>query len=164
MGVTEHYHIYLSFSNKKYLWPFNIKLNPNTALRRTIIGRASFFNARLFFVVLGVQNWVPIEHGHIYRIINTSDNTTQRNMKSTHRTSAEKIIWTQVCLFCCLFCCCFLDLFFFGGGAVGWGWVRFLGWGGAGIQCNATLTQSIALRSAIVGRENLIAGGLFVLF
>ena len=149
---------------KKYLWPFNIKLNPNTALRRTIIGRASFFNARLFFVVLGVQNWVPIEHGHIYRIINTSDNTTQRNMKSTHRTSAEKIIWTQVCLFCCLFCCCFLDLFFFGGGAVGWGWVRFLGWGGAGIQCNATLTQSIALRSAIVGRENLIAGGLFVLF
>ena len=77
---------------KKYLWPFNIKLNPNTALLRTIDGRASFFNARLFFVVLGVQNWVPIEHGHIYRIINTSDNTTQRNMKSTHRTSAEKII------------------------------------------------------------------------
>ena len=36
--------------------------------------------------------------------------------------------------------------------------------GGAGIQRNATLTQSIALRSAIVGRENLIAGGLFVLF
>ena len=35
---------------------------------------------------------------------------------------------------------------------------------GAGIQRNATLTQSIALRSAIVGRENLIAGGLFVLF
>ena len=35
---------------------------------------------------------------------------------------------------------------------------------GAGIQCNATLTQSIALRSAIVGRENLIAGGLFVFF
>ena len=27
-----------------------------------------------------------------------------------------------------------------------------------------TLTQSIALRSAIVGREILIAGGLFVLF
>ena len=45
-----------------------------------------------FFVVLGVQNWVPIEHGHIYCIINTSDNTTQCNMKSTHRTSAEKII------------------------------------------------------------------------
>ena len=40
----------------------------------------------------------------------------------------------------------------------------FLGGGGAGIQRNATLTQSIALRSAIVGRENLIAGGLFVLF
>ena len=89
---------------KKYLWPFNIKLNPNTALRRTIDGRASFYNARLFFVVLGDQNWVPIEHGHIYRIINTSDNTTQRNVKSTHRTSAEKIIWMQVCLFCC---CCF---------------------------------------------------------
>ena len=35
---------------------------------------------------------------------------------------------------------------------------------GAGIQCNATLTQSITLRSAIVGREYLIAGGLFVLF
>ena len=41
--------------------------------------------------------------------------------------------------------------FFFGGG------------GGAGIQRNATLTQSIALRNAIVGRENLIAGGLLVL-
>ena len=40
----------------------------------------------------------------------------------------------------------------------------FFGGGGAGIQRNATLTQSIALRSAIVGRENLIAGGLFVLF
>ena len=56
-------------------------------------------------------------------------------------------------------------MFFFwgGGGAGGWGWICFLGVG-AGIQCNATLTQSIALRSAIVGRENLIAGGLFVLF
>ena len=53
--------------------------------------------------------------------------------------------------------------FFFLGGAGGWGWICFLGVG-AGIQCNATLTQSIALRSAIVGRENLIAGGLFVLF
>ena len=40
----------------------------------------------------------------------------------------------------------------------------FLWGGGAGIQRNATLMQSIALRSAIVGRENLIAGGLFVLF
>ena len=40
----------------------------------------------------------------------------------------------------------------------------FFGGGGAEIQCNATLTQSIALRSAIVGRENSIAGGLFVLF
>ena len=149
---------------KKYLWPFNIKLNPNTALRRTIDGRASFFNARLFFVVLGVQNWVPIEHGHINRIINTSDNTTQRNMKSTHRTSAEKIIWTQGCLFCCLFCCCFLDLFFLGGGGRGLGLGLFFGGRVAGIQCNATLTQSIALRSAIVGRENLITGGLFVLF
>ena len=49
-----------------------------------------------------------------------------------------------------------------GGQGVGVGFV-FGGWG-AGIQCNATLTQSIALRSAIVGRENLIAGGLFVLF
>ena len=39
-----------------------------------------------------------------------------------------------------------------------------MGGGGAGIQRNATLTQSIALRSAIVGRENLIAGGLFVFF
>ena len=117
-----------------------------------------------FFVVLGVQNWVPIEHGHINRIINTSDNTTQRNMKSTHRTSAEKIIWTQVCLFCCLFCCCFLDLFFFWMGGRGLGLGLFFGGGGAGIQCNATLTQSIALRSAIAGRENLIAGGLFVLF
>ena len=49
------------------------------------------------------------------------------------------------------------------GGAGGWGWVCCF-FGGAGIQRNATLTQSIALRSAIVGRENLIAGGLFVLF
>ena len=63
------------------------------------------------------------------------------------------------------------NFFFWGGGAGGWGWVCFvcgfffLGGvgGGAGIQRNATLTQSIALRSAIVGRENLIAGGLFVL-
>ena len=110
---------------KKYLWPFNIKLNPNTALRRTIDGRASFYNARLFFVVLGVQNWVPIEHGHIYRIINTSDNTTQRNVKSTHRTSAEKIIWTQVCLFCY----CFFLVFFLWGGAGGWGWVCCFFWG-----------------------------------
>ena len=46
--------------------------------------------------------------------------------------------------------------FFFGGGAGGWGWVWvfFLGGGGAEIQRNATLSQSIALRSAIVGREN----------
>ena len=162
MGVTDHYHIYLSFSNKKYLWPFNIKLNPNTALRRTVDGRASFYNARLFFVVLGVQNWVPIEHGHIYRIINTSDNTTQRNVKTTHRTSAEKIFWTQICLFCC---CFFSFNFFWVGRGLGLGlfFLFFLG-GGAGIQRNATLTQSIALRSAIVGRENLIAGGLFVLF
>ena len=59
----------------------------------------------------------------------------------------------------------FLDLvYFWGGGAGGWVWVCFLGVGGAGIQCNARLTQSIALRSAIVGRENSIAGGLFVLF
>ena len=92
MGVTEHYHIYLSFSNKKILVAIQHQNNPNTALRRTIDGRASFYNARLFFVVLGVKNWVPIEHGHIYRIINTSDNTTQRNVKTTHRTSAEKII------------------------------------------------------------------------
>ena len=55
------------------------------------------------------------------------------------------------------------SLCFFFGGAGGWGWICFLGVG-AGIQSNATLTQSIALRSAIVGRENLIAGGLFVLF
>ena len=54
-------------------------------------------------------------------------------------------------------------MLFFWGGAGGLGWICFLGVG-AGIQCNATLTQSIALRSAIVGRENLIAGGLFVLF
>ena len=40
----------------------------------------------------------------------------------------------------------------------------FFGGGGAGIQRNATLTQSIALRSAIVGKENLIAGGLFCFF
>ena len=53
-----------------------------------------------------------------------------------------------------------------GGQGVGVGFVLFFFWGGggAGIQRNATLTQSIALRSAIVGRENLIAGGLFVLF
>ena len=52
-----------------------------------------------------------------------------------------------------------------GGQGVGVGFVLFLFFGGgAGIQRNATLTQSIALRSAIVGRENLIAGGLFVFF
>ena len=51
-----------------------------------------------------------------------------------------------------------------GGQGVGVGFVLFFLGGGAGIQRNATLTQSIALRSAIVGRENLIAGGLFVLF
>ena len=102
MGVTEHYHIYLSFSNKKYLWPFNTKLNPNTALRRTIDGRASFYNARLFFVVLGVKNWVPIEHGHIYRIINTSDNTTKRNVKTTHRTLQRKLFERKfVCFVVC---------------------------------------------------------------
>ena len=59
--------------------------------------------------------------------------------------------------------------FFWGGQGVGVGFVLFVcfffvGGGGAGIQRNATLTQSIALRSAIVGRENLIAGDLFVLF
>ena len=54
-------------------------------------------------------------------------------------------------------------MFFLGGGGRGLGLDLFFGVG-AGIQCNATLTQSIALRSAIVGRENLIAGGLFVLF
>ena len=53
-----------------------------------------------------------------------------------------------------------------GGQGVGEWFVLFVFFfvGGAGIQRNATLTQSIALRSAIVGRENLIAGGLFVLF
>ena len=56
----------------------------------------------------------------------------------------------------------FFSCFFLGGGlGLGLGLLFF--WG-AGIQRNATLTQSIALRSAIVGRENLIAGGLFVLF
>ena len=55
----------------------------------------------------------------------------------------------------------FFGLFFLGGQGVG---VEFVVFWGAGIQRNATLTQSIALRSAIVGRENLIAGGLFVLF
>ena len=70
----------------------------------------------------------------------------------------------QACLFCCLFCCWFFfSLFFFWGGGQGVG-VWFVVFSGAGIQRNATLTQSIALRSAIVGRENLIAGGLFVLF
>ena len=139
------------------MWPFNIKLNPNTALRRTINGRVSFITQDCFFVVIGVQNWVPIEHGHIYRIINTSDNTTQRNVKTTHRTSAEKIIWTQVCLFCFLFCCCcFSFIFFFWGGGgrgLGLGLFCFVFYGGARIQRNATLMQSIALRSAIVGRE-----------
>ena len=56
----------------------------------------------------------------------------------------------------------FLVCFFLGGGqGVG---VEFVVFWGAGIQRNATLTQSIALRSAIVGRENLIAGGLFLFF
>ena len=67
---------------------------------------------------------------------------------------------------CFLVCFVVVFLFFFWGGGrglgLGLGFVLF--WRGAGIQRNATLTQSIALRSAIVGRENLIAGGLFVLF
>ena len=54
-------------------------------------------------------------------------------------------------------------MFFFGGGGRGLGLGLLFFWG-AGIQRNATLTQSITLRSAIVGRENLIAGSLFVLF
>ena len=148
------------------MWPFNIKLNPNTALRRTIDGRASFYNARLFFVVLGVQNWVPIEHGHIYRIIYTSENTTQRNVKTTHRTWQRKLFERKFVCFvvCFVLFCFFFFCFFFGGGGreFGLGLFVFLG-GGAGIHATATLTQSIALRSAIVGRENLIAGGLFVL-
>ena len=62
-----------------------------------------------------------------------------------------------VCFVVVVFSC-----FFYGGGrGLGLGLLFF--WGG-GIQRNATLTQSIALRSAIVGRENLIAGGLFVFF
>ena len=47
----------------------------------------------------------------------------------------------------------FFFFFFWGGGG-----------GGAGIQRNATLTQSIALRSAKVGRENLIAGCFICFF
>ena len=90
MGVTQHYHIYLSFSNKKILVAIQHQIKSKYSTSENY--RASFYNARLFFVVLGVQNWVPIEHGHIYRIINTSDNTTQRNVKINHRTSAEKII------------------------------------------------------------------------
>ena len=89
MGVTEHYHIYLSLSNKKILVAIQHQIKPKYS---TLENYRSFYNAGLFFVVLGVQNSVPIEHGHIYRIINTSDNTTQRNVKSTHRTSAEKFI------------------------------------------------------------------------
>ena len=75
-------------------------------------------------------------------------------------------------LFVLLFVLLLFFSFNFFWGAGGWGWVCFVClffdcffWGGgAGIQHNATLTQSIALRSAIVGRENLIAGGLFVVF
>ena len=77
-------------------------------------------------------------------------------MKTTHRTSAEKIIWTQVCLFCFLFCCCCFSFFFFGGGGgrgLGLGLFCFVFYGGARIQRNATLMQSIALQSAIVGRD-----------
>ena len=84
-----------------------------------------FFNARLFFVVLGVQNWVPIEHGHIYHIINTSDNTTQRNVKSIHHTLRENYL--NASLFVLLFF--FLDLIFFGGGR-GLGLGLFFGGGG----------------------------------
>ena len=92
VGVTEHYHIYLSFSNKKILVVIQHQIKSKYSTSENYRWQGKFFNARLFFVVLGVQNWVPIEHGHIYRIINTSDNTTQHNMKSTHRTLAEKII------------------------------------------------------------------------
>ena len=139
VGVTDHYHIYLSFSNKKYLWPFNIKLNPNTALRRTVDGRASFYNARLFFVVLGVQNWVPIEHGHIYPIINTSDNTTQRNVKTTHRTSAEKFFERKFVCFVVCFVVVFLVLIFFWvGRGLGLGLFCLFFFGGGGLEYNAT--------------------------
>ena len=116
------------------MWPFNIKLNPNTALRRTIDGRASFYNARLFFVVLGVQNWVPIEHGHIYRIIYTSENTTQRNVKTTHRTWQRKLFERKfVCFVVCFVLFCFFFVcFFFGGGAGSLGWVCLFFFGGGG--------------------------------
>ena len=45
-------------------------------------------------------------------------------------------------------------MFFLGGQGVGVGFGAFFWGGGAEIQRKATLSQSIALRSAIVGREN----------
>ena len=45
-------------------------------------------------------------------------------------------------------------MFFLGGQGVGVGFGGFFWGGGAEIQRKATLSQSIALRSAIVGREN----------
>ena len=163
MGVTEHYHIYLSFSNKKILVVIQHQIKSKYSTSENYRWQGKFFNARLFFVVLGVQNWVPIEHGHIYRIINTCDNTTQYEINPSHFSREN---YLNASLFVLLFVFFFfLDLvFFFGGGGRGLGLGLFFWGGGAGIQCNATLTQSIALRSAIVGRENSIAGGLFVLF
>ena len=127
--------------------------------------QGKFYNARLFFVVLGVQNWVPIEHGHIYHIINTSDNTTQRNVKTTHPTSAEKIIWTQVCLFCFLFCCCFFSFNIFKGGrGLGLDLFFFCFFFGGGGGWNTTQRDVNAIHrtsECYSWQRNLIAGGLF---
>ena len=162
VGVTEHYHIYLSFSNKKIPVAIQHQIKSKYSTSENYRWQGKFFKARLFFVVLGVQNWVPIEHGHIYHIINTSDNTTQRNVKSIHHTLRENYL--NASLFVLLFVLLLFFRFniFWVGGAGGWDWVCFLG--GGGLERNAMWTQSIALRSAILGRENLIAGGLFVLF
>ena len=54
-------------------------------------------------------------------------------------------------------------LFFFGGGAGGWGWICFLGVGGWNtVQRNVNAIHRTS--ECYSWQRNLIAGGLFVLF
>ena len=112
VGVTEHYHIYLNFSNKKILVAIQHQIKSKYSTSENYKWQGKFYNARLFFCCN---------------------------------------------LFCFLFCCCcfsFIFIFFWGvGRGLGLGLFCFVFYGGARIQRNATLMQSIALRSAIVGRE-----------
>ena len=132
MGVTEHYHIYLSFSNKRILVVIQHQIKSKYSTSENYRWQGKFFNARLFFVVLGVQNWVPIEHGHIYRIINTSDNTTQYEINPSHFGRENYLNASLFVLLFVLLLFFRFSFFFWGGGqGVGVGFV-FWGWGGGG--------------------------------